>query len=380
MGLLDKAIRGAAGERPKGLLSGIKSALRDGPKPSAERIAELQARGFNTDLPLFRGTGVKTIEEEIARNKALHVTDSPYYASSYADGQDSPFNRHSGIVGAEMSREAHKKLQRKATREFQSAVKARNDRSPELDELMRRVQEGQRESWAFKGDAKTNWWYELPASYRAELERRGLPSEFDELMDWWPSEEAMARPGSNLTKEHALSIRDQYRATVEELFAKHQAEQAALEASPDYLRHMDNVNAEHMALAKLNQAYNPRLSATPHVAPMYTSAKNPYPVVSEEGILDLHEDPDRVKRLMRSGYDSAIWTPEADTQNEVLEYFGNLANNVHGGEMVVFRPKEHLTGAFADFEPLLKKYGLPLTGAGVLMLSRILDEQQEVSV
>jgi hypothetical protein len=242
---------------------------------------------------------------------------------------------------------------------------------------MRRVREGQQESWAFKGDAKANWWYELPKSYRAELKRRGLPSEFDELMDWWPSDEAMARPGANITKEHALSIRDQYRGTVEELFANHLARQAALEASPDYVRHMDNVNAEHRALAKLQQAHNPRLSATPHVAPMYTSAKNPYPVVYEEGIADLHESPDTVRRLMKKGYDSAIWTPEAETPNEVFEYFGNLANNVHGGEMVVFRPKEHLTGAFADFVPLLKKYGLPITGAGVATLASMFNQQRD---
>lgn len=358
-----------------GLLN-IKSALRGGPKPSASRIAELKARGFNTDLPLFRGTGVKTIDEEIARNKALHVTDAPYYASKYADGQDSPFNRHSGVAGAEMSREAQKKLIRKAEREFKSAVKARDDVSPELNDLMVRVQNGERDSWSFNGDPKANWWYELPKSYRAELKRRGLPSELDELMDFYPSDEALARPGANITKEHALSIRDQYRATVEELFAKHKAEQAALEASPEYVRYRDNVNAERASLTKLQGVSNPRLSATPHVAPMYTSAKNPYPMVNEESIVDLHEDPETVRRLMRKGYDSAIWTPEAETKNEVLEYFGNLANNVHGGEMVVFRPREHLTGAFADFVPLLKKYGLPITGAGVATLASMLNQRQ----
>lgn len=359
-----------------GLLGGIKSALRGGPKPSASRIAELKARGFNTDLPLFRGTGVKTIDEEIARNKALHVTDAPYYASKYADGQDSPFNRHSGVAGAEMSREAQKKLQRKAGRDYQKAVAARNARSPELDDLMSRMRAAGQDSWAFKGDVKANWWHDAPKSYRDELNRRGLPTNFEELMDWWPSEESMARPGANITKEHALSIRDQYRATVEELFAKYQAGREAMEASPDYVRHMENVTAEQRAFSKLQQAHNPRLSATPHVAPMYTSAKNPYPMVNEESIVDLHEDPETVRRLMRKGYDSAIWTPEAETKNEVLEYFGNLANNVHGGEMVVFRPREHLTGAFADFVPLLKKYGLPITGAGVATLASMLNQRQ----
>ncbi len=304
------------------------------------------------------------------------MTDAPYYASKYADGQDSPFSRHSGVAGAEMSREAQKKLKRKAGREFQSAVKARNDRSPELDELMARVAEAGRDSWALKDNPAENWMYRLPKSYRDELSRRGLPATFDELMDTWPSEEAMARPGSNMTKEHARAITDQYRDTVKEVFDKYQAERAAMEASPDYVRHMDNVKAEQRAYSKLQQAHNPRLSATPHVAPMYTSAKNPYPVVSEEGILDLHESPDTVRRLMKKGYDSAIWTPEAETENEVFEYFGNLANNIHGGEMVVFRPKDHLTGAFADFVPLLKKYGLPITGAGVATLASMLNQRQ----
>ncbi len=333
-----------------GLLSKLgKSALRGGPKPSAERIAELQARGFNTDMPLFRGTGVKTIDEEVARNRAMHLTDSPYYASSYADGQDSPFNRHSGVVGAEMSREAQKKLIKKAEREFKSAMNAREDISPDLLERILRVQDGERESWWFKGDPQANWWYELPDSYRAELRRRGLPQSFEEVMDMWPSDEASARPGANITKEYLLSIRDKYRDTVKEMFAKHQAERAALEASPDYIRYNDAVEAERRARDKLQVVYNPRLSATPHVAPMYTSAKNPIPIVDEAGILDLHESPDTVRRLMSKGYDSAIWTPEAETEREVFELFGNLANHLHGGEIVVFRPQDHLTGAFADF-------------------------------
>lgn len=84
---------------------------------------------------------------------------------------------------------------------------------------------------------------------------------------------------------------------------------------------------------------------------MYTSVKNPRPIVDEMGIIDLHEDPDRVAHLMKQGYDSAIWTPEAETRKEVLEYFGGLANNIHGGEIVVFEPAKHLTGAFADFVP-----------------------------
>lgn len=109
-----------------GLLAKLgKSALRGGPKPSAARIAELQARGFNTELPLFRGTGFD-IEKEIEAGRAIHLSDSPHYASAYAAGFDSPFDYRPDRqeIGASMSREAHERLREQVAQEYKSITDA----------------------------------------------------------------------------------------------------------------------------------------------------------------------------------------------------------------------------------------------------------------
>jgi hypothetical protein len=359
-----------------GLLGGIKSALRGGPKPSASRIAELQARGFNTDLPLFRGTGFD-IGKEIDANRALHVTDAPYYASAYAHGIDSPFSYRPNTEQyplAEMSRKEHKNLQRRLGRQYTKAVE-KNRSLPDGDEAP------YRQASKLRGELRQVERDEfrarpLPPSYHQENLKRGLPVSRIELFDMAPSDEASERAGSNLTWDHVREISRQMEQSRDDVTQRLRDEVARLEGLPEYLEKQAAYEAEMTAWPKYRNSLGGQLSDTPHVAPMYTSAKNPYPMVQEEGIMGLHESPETVRRLMSKGYDSAIWTPEAETENEVFEYFGNLANNIHGGEMVVFRPKDHLTGAFADFVPLLKKYGLPITGAGVATLASMLNQRQ----
>ena len=339
------------------------SKLRGGPRIPPARRAALEELGFNTDMPLFRGTNFD-IGKEIEAGRALHVSDSPHYASAYAAGFDNPFDYRPNsqeLRAATMSREAHEALKEEMGKKYQEAHA--------------RIVPG---TWAT---------YQAVSQHRSpvmikgmqELVKRhkGLPGTLNELMDLLPDDTAvMNEPGANLTWPYVRAIKAQMDAVDEEVAAKFKAKEDEVLATPEWQNARDIIEEEQRAFAKYRNSTSDFLSATPHVAPLYARVKNPRPMVDEMGIMDLHEDPDRVKHLMKKGYDSAIWTPEAETHKEVLEEFGGLANNIHGGEMVVFEPEKQLTGAFADFVPLLKKYGLPITGAGVATLASMLNQQQ----
>jgi len=338
------------------------SKLRGGPRISPARRAKLEELGFNTDMPLFRGTTFD-IGKEIEAGRALHVSDSPHYASAYAAGFDNPFDYHPSrqeLTAASMSREAHEKLRDEVEAEARAAYDVVNKPG-----MLGRLDAGQE--------------WDNPARRKNMLElvkvSKGLPANWDQFWKEYPHPEAWDRPGANFTADDFKAMQKRMAEVEDEVVAK-MDELSAAAKTPEWHAIRDAYDNQQRLQYKWMDVAGDRLSATPHVAPLYARVKNPRPIVDEMGIVDLHEDPDRVKDLMKKGYDSAIWTPEAETRKEVLEEFGGLANNIHGGEMVVFKPEEQLTGAFADFVPLLKKYGLPITGAGVATLASMLNQRQ----